>query len=243
MAAEIHEAVAGSALYQKVMANAPYWGGERILGWDSDLNYEMEPFKTHHYWKDSTTLNTFRVVGTSHPEYQGMTWLELLGQGKRMWDNLPKYDRNPVYYDGTETKEPKMSFRSMDGVNWYVNADGNHRTTVAKFAFYYQGRADIHGVELDDYRFDHELHGVYQRLRNVIRERRIANVQIHPKSICTGRHDTAGWRLDLFKAKLECDSSKNGKRELGFQEAERYLSELQAPFYRRWFRAWGRGEV
>jgi hypothetical protein len=180
----------------------------------------------------------FSVVGSSHPEYQGMTWLEFLGNGKRMWDNLPRYDNTPEYYDGTETKTPKMSYRSVDGINWYVNADGNHRTAIARFAFYWQGRSDLHGLELDDYRFDHDLYNVYRRLGDVVNERRLVDEAVSPINTCTGRKDTAGWRVDEYEVVLVCNARRGGKG-MGCREAEDYLSRLQAPFYRRWFRAWG----
>lgn len=238
---EVEKAIRESALYQKVMAQPPHWGHEKILKWDDGMFRELEPFLTHHYWADGGTLNVFNVVGTKHPDYQGLTWLEFIHQGKRMSQNLPKYDGNPVYYNGTEKKSPEMSFLSMDGMGWYVDDDGNHRTGIAKFAFFYQARMELHGLKLNDYRFDHEMYGLYLKVGDVIKERKLAgSASIIPKSVRGGRRDTAGWRLDLYKPNLVFAKHRESSQTLTTaQEVNVVLDSLTIPAYRRWFKAWG----
>lgn len=235
------QAIQASALYQKVMAQPPHWAHEKILSWDHAAIKNMDPFLTHHYWADSGTLNVFKVVGTKHVDYQGLTWLEFLQQGKRMANNLPKYDKNPVYYDETVKKSPEMSITSTDGLNWYVDGDGNHRTAITKFAFHYQDRTELHGLELSDYRFDHGMYVAYTKLMDTIKERRLASdISINTQSIPTGRRDTAGWRLDLYQPKVVV--GQHGKASQTVMTAEALgtvLDSLTLPAYRRWFRAWG----
>lgn len=238
---DIEKAIQESTLYRKVMAQPPHWGHEKILAWDDRTFKKLDAFLTHHYWADSGSLNAFKVIGTKHVDYQGLSWVEFLQRGKRMTNNLPKYDENPVYYDETVKKTPEMSFASMDGLNWYVDGDGNHRTAIAKFAFHYQDRTELHGLELGDYRFDHELYGVYARLMDVIKQRRLAGrISMAAHSNRVARRDTGGWRLDLYQPTIAID--RNGKDTQAITTAhglEKVFGELTMPAYRRWFKAWG----
>lgn len=83
---------------------------------------------------------SYLTVGTDHPQYAGMTWLELLERGKRMDINIPLLEKNPGYYTQAEQQHAGMSFVSTDGIHWYVSADGNHRSCLARFLFHLQGR-------------------------------------------------------------------------------------------------------
>lgn len=58
--------------------------------------------------------------------------------------NLPLLDKNPGYYLEDRRKAPTMSFIKLDG-KLYVDGDGNHRTCIAKFFFYYQGEPTCTG--------------------------------------------------------------------------------------------------
>lgn len=42
------------------------------------------PFVAVHEWQACGDINVFAVTGTRHPDYQGLTWLEFLAQGRRM---------------------------------------------------------------------------------------------------------------------------------------------------------------
>ncbi|MGD2819606.1 hypothetical protein ACP80H_25170, partial [Escherichia coli] len=105
-------------------------------------------FITEHYWTGQGSINVYRIVGTDHPQYAGMTWLELLERGKRMDINIPLLEKNPGYYTQAEQQHAGMSFVSTDGIHWYVSADGNHRSCLARFLFHLQGegRTQLHNV-------------------------------------------------------------------------------------------------
>jgi hypothetical protein len=169
-----------------------------------------QPFVTQHYWADQASINPFRVVGTRHPDYQSLAWLELLEQGKRMPLNLRLHASNPGYYDETAKKQPEMSYLSLDGVDWYVNADGDHRTCIARFAFHHAGRSVLHGGRLDDYRADHALAGAFARLRELAAERRLG-LRVETRREALGREDTAGRRHIQGRGPWRCRSGHRAR--------------------------------
>ncbi|MFN2858009.1 hypothetical protein ACKUFN_26870, partial [Escherichia coli] len=59
--------------------------------------------------------------------------------GNRMDINIPLLEKNPGYYTQAEQQHAGMSFVSTDGVDWYVSADGNPRSCLARFLFPLQG--------------------------------------------------------------------------------------------------------
>lgn len=85
-----------------------------------------------------------------------MSWLELLERGKRMDINIPLVEKNPGYYTQAEQLHAGMSFVSTDGIHWYVSADGNHRSCLARFLFHLQGeeRTQLHNVAQSIYHAD-----------------------------------------------------------------------------------------
>ncbi|MDD5395328.1 MAG: hypothetical protein PHE17_20075 [Thiothrix sp.] len=237
----IEQAIQESALYQQVMAQPPHWANEKILSWKHEEFLAMRPFLTHHYWADSGTLNVFNVVGTRHPAYQGLDWIEFLQQGKRMHQNLPLYDSNPSYYTDSGKKSPEMSFLSVNGIEWYVDDDGNHRTCIAKFARFYDEQMELHGLKLHDYRFDDALYSDYLKCLDIIKERRLgADVSIQAKeSPSTERRDTAGWYVELHQPTIVLDRRTQNPRTLKIGELGKVMDDLTMPAYRRWFKAWG----
>ncbi|HAM3731457.1 TPA: hypothetical protein IBL10_006030, partial [Escherichia coli] len=110
-----------------------------MAAWDAAEFAAMSDFITEHYWTGQGSINVYRIVGTDHPQYAGMTWLELLERGKRMDINIPLLEKNPGYYTQAEQQHAGMSFVSTDGIHWYVSADGNHRSCLARFLFHLQG--------------------------------------------------------------------------------------------------------
>lgn len=234
----IDSAIQQSGLYQQVMARPPHWAHDPLLAWDEQAFKQRADFLTHHYWIDSGSLNIFKVVGTKHVDYQGLSWLTFLQQGKRMANNLPKYDSNPTYYDATLKKVPEMSFISLDGLHWYVDGDGNHRTAIAKFAFFYQDRTELHGLEMTDYRFDQAMYSSHLNLLDIIRERRLQHIRVNVGSSHIGRRDTGGWRLDLYQPTVAIQQGKQSHIATTATSLQQAINCLTTPAYRRWFRAW-----
>ncbi len=85
---------------------------QKIQKWDKMEFLNLLPFVKEHYWQNNASINVFRVVGTQHPDYIGLTWLDLLEQGKRMPLNLRLYKENPGYYYETVKKNPQCISRA-----------------------------------------------------------------------------------------------------------------------------------
>ncbi|KAE9673244.1 hypothetical protein GP720_25060, partial [Escherichia coli] len=82
------------SLLARVQANVPVWAHEQLATWDAAEFAAMSDFITEHYWTGQGSINVYRIVGTDHPQYAGMTWLELLERGKRMDINIPLLEKN-----------------------------------------------------------------------------------------------------------------------------------------------------
>ncbi|HBA3612828.1 TPA: hypothetical protein J5F84_002616 [Escherichia coli] len=68
-------------LLARVQANVPVWAHEQLAAWDAAEFAAMSDFITEHYWTGQGSINVYCIVGTDHPQYAGMTWLELLERG------------------------------------------------------------------------------------------------------------------------------------------------------------------
>ncbi|ENZ4546156.1 hypothetical protein ACGL22_005033, partial [Escherichia coli] len=66
------------SLLARVQANIPVWAHEQLAAWDAAEFAAMSDFITEHYWTGQGSINVYRIVGTDHPQYAGMTWLALL---------------------------------------------------------------------------------------------------------------------------------------------------------------------
>jgi len=186
----------------RVNRNLPAWAEHQIKAWDLTAFRQAEDFITRHYWTDRGSLNVFRIVGTDHPQYAGMSWLDLLHRGKRMDINIPLIESNPDYY--TEATQPHhgMSFVSMDGLDWYVSADGNHRSCLARFYFHLQGYGvtQLHNVSLSQYQVDHAFMTACEALSamvSVLRSRGVY-LALSARRVPVSRDDTPGWKVDTW---------------------------------------------
>lgn len=239
---DYYQTVENSKLYQEVIAQPPTWANEALQLWDAEQFDKLKPFMTHHAWCDSGSLNVFQVVGTTHHAYEGMSWLDFLKQGSQMGANLMRYDQNPNHYHNTTQKLPRMSFKTMDGLHWYVDR-GKHRTTIARFAFHYQQKTHLHGLRLDDYRFDHALCDAYYRLMTLLQERDLIRkgMSVFAHSIpTTNRHATGyGWQVATFKSKVIFSRYGYTSQQLDSAESiNALIRELSANTLSRWFKHW-----
>lgn len=190
------------SLLRRAAMNTPHWARARIRRWDEALFQRVQPFVTDRYWSDRHSINVFSVVGTQHPDYAGLTWLEFLRMGRRMGHNLALYASNPDYYDETDRKTPSMHYQSLDGLRWYVAEDGNHRTAIARFAFdaglHGEARTMLHGVHLTDYRVDWTFWRIYQALLSRLRR----GEKLEPVHERILREDTSGWMHETYRVSL-----------------------------------------
>ncbi|MEW6542486.1 MAG: hypothetical protein AB1411_02620 [Nitrospirota bacterium] len=192
------------------------------------------------YWTNRATVNVFRVIGTQHPDYQGLTWLEFLKKGKRMGRNLGLYEANPSYYTDIAVKEPTMYYRTLDGgLSYYVAEDGNHRSAIARFDCWYRGDLLLHGVTVTDLRIDWELARLYSRLQTLIATggARMHGKQVEPVTRRVSREDGPGWMLETFTPVLRV---RDGAQvfDVGSAEAmdveQRWLRLTRRPWWVFW---------
>lgn len=224
-------------LLERVRREPPPWAEDAILPWDSMAFRRLEPFIEKSYWTDQGSVDIYRVVGTEHPDYQGKTWRALLEGGKRMHLNLPAHATNPGYYLETQRKRPMMYYLTLDGLSYYVGADGNHRTCIARFDFHYRGITTLHGVCVSHYQVDRELRALYGQLEELRQERRI-DATLQPHSRCVGREDGPSWKIDACEPRIQVREWCNGQvaeRLLDRPGAEALLSAWSRPKHRRWF--------
>lgn len=209
-------------LTEHAIARTPFWARARLRRWDDALFQRVQPFVTDRYWSDRHSINVFSVVGTQHPDYAGMTWLEFLQRGKRMPHNMEKYLENPGYYDEVSNKTPTMYYLSLDGLRWYVGADGNHRTCIARFAFdaglHGDTRTMLHGVHLEDYRVDWTFYRIHEALKQTLGPRE----RIEARRETVAREDTGGWMHESYRVFL-VHTDRKGERLLARIEAEHLL--------------------
>lgn len=185
-------------------ANPPHWAGDIIGVWDDHKLRLHGGFLRRHYWTDQGSINVFCIKGTEHPDYQGLTWHDFLHRGKRMDRNIPMLERNPGYYLETERKKPSMYYNSYNGIDWYIGADGNHRSGLARFLFHEREMTYLHGVHLSHYEFDEPLLAVYLALRDELSQHTAQGfyMDLEVNHIHRGREDTAGWKTDTYSSSL-----------------------------------------
>ncbi|EAB3870726.1 hypothetical protein NPF39_002946 [Salmonella enterica subsp. enterica serovar Uganda] len=196
-------------------AGPPHWAGEQIEAWDDRKLRLHGSFIRRHYWTDCGSLNVFCVRGSEHPDYQGLTWHEFLHRGKRMDRNIALLESNPDYYQGTERKFPSMYYNSYNGLDWFIGADGNHRTGLARFLFHERQMAYLHGLCLNHYEFDDVFLEAYLALCEELRFHAAQGfyMELEVTRVPESRRDTAGWKTDLFSTALSF-SAGTGTREV-----------------------------
>ncbi|MHB1285537.1 MAG: hypothetical protein ACYCYP_03080 [Leptospirales bacterium] len=205
----------------------PHWSREVIRPFDEDWYRESLPFVRRRYWCDSGSVNVFRIVGTRHPDYKNMSWRWMIENGKRMPENLALHETNPGYYLETSRKIPEMTYITMDGLDFYVSTDGNHRSAIARFDFHYRGITTLHGVSIEDVRVDRELFEGYGKISRLIRDNRLPLLAA-PVSEKLSREDTAGWMLETFAVRVRIEDAK-GETFLDDAEAVEDWIRKQTP--------------
>jgi hypothetical protein len=216
----------------------PTWSSEKLIPWDEAMFQKISPFVKSESWTALDTINLFSVVGTRTSSYYHWSWLKFIQEGKRMSNiNLPLYASNPVYYDGVEAKLPPMSFITLDGENLFIDADGNHRTCVARFAFARDGRTQLHGVGVKRLTVDWELYGLSQEIARLVSEKSL-KVHVEGTRSELGREDSAGWKVDRFDPILTIkDFRRNGLvTKLTAAQASQWISINSKSFFARLFK-------
>lgn len=213
-------------LIRQVIESPPHWAAQNLDAWDEAEFEKLLPFVIEKYWSSQESINVFDVVGTKHPNYIGLTWIEFLQKGVRMATNLRLQESNPDYYLGTEVKQPSMLYVSLDSDALYVNGDGNHRTAIARFMFHETGRTMLHGVTVERYRTDREAYSLYLEIvEQSLRNRR--PLRIRPMKSVLSRDDTGGWMRERYQLQLEITDVSSGKTSvIGRDQFTQFLESV-----------------
>ncbi|MCE7511009.1 hypothetical protein MA04_03915 [Alcanivorax balearicus MACL04] len=180
----------------------PHWANQTLQAWSAALPQEKKPFVTRHYWSETGSVNVFRVVGTDHQDHHGKTWLQLLTGGKRMPHNLQWLHDNPDYYLAPQSRAPRLFYSTVDGLDFYVGADGNHRTCLARFFLAEHGLSQLHDVTVNHYHVDELAYQIWQRAQAALHAQR-QPITVIPRPVQAGRDDTPGWKLDHYQLAFE----------------------------------------
>ena len=211
---------------------------QQIKSWD-DLRFnQIEPFLVEKRWEDSTSVNVFSVTGTQHPDYAGLNSLiRLLEVGKSMYLNLPLFKQKPEYYFEKIKKIPSMYYLSINGGEYYIGADGNHRTAIAKAAFFLdETDGFLHGVTLNSFKADLELKKCFENINETVKKRNLSlYVTVETKTV--SREDGGGWMIEKYAPAIQVqDYRKNDYIVLhNAKEAEEFLGNINASIFRRFF--------
>jgi len=210
----------------------------KIERWD-DLNFtELEPFVKEMLWQDNTSIDVFTVIGTQHADYAGLpSWIKLLEVGRRMPHNLRLFQENPDYYYQDVKKQPSMYYLTLDRKNYYVGSDGNHRTAIAKAAFYINKSLGlIHGVTVNTYTVDYGLKREYDEILEIAKEKKLS-IHASVGKVAISRKDGDGWMAEKYKTiiRIENFKSKNVHIISTAEEAAALKNNFKKSFFRRIF--------
>ena len=142
----------------------PSFASDRLASFDHSVYFER---------KSSTRTGTVylnAVIGTSHGDYAGYSWLDLLptdyrthaeeehrnrtinglqGRLKRGWAGLKELHANPDYYLSRCHKN-HLGFYKM-GADYYI-VEGNHRVVLGRFLLSLNSLPEkMHGVSVTEF--------------------------------------------------------------------------------------------
>ena len=213
---------------------------------NSILNLEIEeypgnlvsgPFIIREKWENNKTINVFDVIGTAHPDYVGISWIQMLKMGKRMKTvNLPLLEQNPDYYFEEIQKDPPIEYTKIND-KLYISGDGNHRTSIAKILFYFLGRSELIGINYREVEIDFEAMELVKYAQGLIAEKKLPLV-VEVKRKPIKRKDGPGWSEDFFLLEFEIvNTRKFRKVQLDSDEFKQFVAEIRkVNFFKKFFK-------
>lgn len=154
------------------------------------------------------TINPFDIKGSSHPDYIGMNWGELIKTGRRMHINIPLLKENPMYYLEDSIKLPQMLFTEVDG-EIFVDGDGNHRSALCQLLFYAKSLTSLHGVCLTSYSTNHALRNAFLELEEERRNfKLLLSTKVYSKTL--SREDGGSFMREYYDNIIEITNIKKG---------------------------------
>ena len=122
-----------------------------------------------------------------------------------------------------------MNFNSLDGINWFIGSDGNHRSCLARFYFHVngQGVTQLHDVTMNHYDIDHPYYEACSEMRKIIDAMAQLGIylKLEVRNQAVHRDDTPGWKLDHFQ--IEAQLHQLGEHDLPELFAVSYMQNAQ----------------
>jgi hypothetical protein len=229
-----HTTTIASSLLDRANASPPSWSTEKLDAWEDSDAFIKQPFIVQEHWTANQSVNVFHVIGTRNSSYFGWNWLEFLNQGKRMSANLQELAKNPDYYFAQQIKLPVMSFVGYDSTQLYVDADGNHRTCIARFLFGQTSCTQLAGVDVRLLILDEEFLTLFQEVQRVINEKGL-NTLAQATRRLVGREDSSGWKVDRFEpvVTLRAFNKEPQEQELNKAQTKDWLFKARRSWWQR----------
>lgn len=218
---------------EELFGQVPYFADQVI---EKAMPHQLqEDFVVKKTWYTYGSVNLLQVRGTLHPDYAGMTWRELLQNGRRMSGNLKLFRENPTYYTELQDRLPGMQFLFINGIG-YVSEDGNHRTCIGKFFLAGQNSPFLHGVRFSEYVWDMHILKLFKSIQNKLATLHLEHhcqVTTEKKEVC--RDDGDGWASHHYEIQIRLT---NGTHTATFS-SEQILSEVLPALHSPWLRRFG----
>jgi len=143
---------------------------------------EQENLNKYHNFITTTTehnqeIEISSIIGTEHADY-GMrkNWISMLYFAKRMHLVLEKYKENPDYYFLKKRKKGDLCYSTINGRDYYIADDGNHRTVIAKFILSQVNEKRLYGIDIKRYDINYEFYEAYKKLQSFCKKNKCFSV-------------------------------------------------------------------
>lgn len=215
-------------------ATPPHFSSRVLAKWDYAAFLKLKQYVVVEDKNSTNSINVFNVIGTTHPDHAGKTWLELLEDPHCSESTIPMLQKNPGYYLCAARKIPEMQFISLDGGDLYIE-EGNHRTAVAMFLLPTKGLTQLHGVSLQDYRIDWHFKELCDQMTAKLRHLKMP-VSFEVCRELVERRDVADWRQDRYSLTVKLHNHKTGDTFwLDSEKLAGFIDMLELPWWRRAF--------
>lgn len=174
---------------------------------------KQNPFLIETRFASNTSIPVSNIIGSSHPNYQGISWSNFMAGGKRIESRIKQVDESPEYYYAPGQKDHIGFLKFSNG--YFIEA-GNHRSVIAKFLFFLDDKYNqyLHGVYVTEYIFDKKGEFLVNDLINTIDSfsyQGIINIAI--ECIKENKQSVINTEVSsFFHTRITITNSKNNKK-------------------------------
>ena len=183
----------------------PKWANKEILS-----NQKYGDFWKNKKTRYKTIIPLHKVIGTEHADYNGRTWLEMLGSLKRL--NLAHFDHD-FFIENLTLPGNLPGFKKYG--DEYVITEGNHRVCIAKFL----GIKEVKGYATD-YDFDKITYETYQHFIKLG-----AKIEFYTYPFQKDQYIWENWMIKIGRYKLYLSDTN------AIQEFKRLFNDLNTSVF------------